>query len=59
MGPSFDKIPEIELPPVLMTWKICLLKVFFKQRDENVNYSKCCQTHFGLKVNDLNKVNLL
>ena len=26
MGPSFDKIPEIELPPVLMTWKICLLK---------------------------------
>ena len=25
MGPSFDKIPEIVLPPVLMTWKICLL----------------------------------
>ena len=29
MGSSFDKIPEIELPPVLMTWKICLLKAFF------------------------------
>ena len=26
MGPSFNKIPEIELPPVLMTWKICLLR---------------------------------
>ena len=26
MGPSFDKIQEIEVPPVLMTWKICLLK---------------------------------
>ena len=29
MGPSFDKIPEIELPPVLMTWKICLLIAHF------------------------------
>ena len=28
MGPSFDKIPEIVLPPVLMTWKICLLRPF-------------------------------
>ena len=27
MEPSFDKIPEIELPSVLMTWKICLLRV--------------------------------
>ena len=26
MGPSFNKIQEIELPPVLMTWKICLLR---------------------------------
>ena len=25
MGLSFGKIPEIEVPPVLMTWKICLL----------------------------------
>ena len=27
MGPSFDKIPEIELPSVVMTWKIFLLRV--------------------------------
>ena len=26
MGPNFGKIPEIEVPYVLMTWKICLLR---------------------------------
>ena len=26
MAQSFDKIPEIEVPPVLKTWKMCLLK---------------------------------
>ena len=26
MGPSFGKIPEIEVPPVLKTWKMCLLR---------------------------------
>ena len=28
MGSSLSKIPEIVLPAVLMTWKICLLIVF-------------------------------
>ena len=28
MGPSFGKIPEIEVPPVLKTWKMCLLRLF-------------------------------
>ena len=28
-GPSFGKIPEIKVPPVLMTWKMCLLNDFF------------------------------
>ena len=30
MGPSFGKIPDMALPAVLMTWKICLLKTFIK-----------------------------
>ena len=27
MGPSFGKIPEIEVLPVFMTWKMCHLKI--------------------------------
>ena len=49
MGPSFGKIPEIELPRVLMAWKICLLKandVALIMRDGRLNCTIPTGLHF-------------
>ena len=54
MQPSFDKIPEIELPPVLMTWKICLLKTF-KMHQKVVANSNFVHS---LSINDNNSKNM-
>ena len=40
MGPSFDKIQEIEVPPVLEPWKICLLKTIYFVRNRMLSVPK-------------------
>ena len=49
MAPSFGKIPEMEVPPVLKTWKMCLLNhrgemLTFKTKNARgtFNYMRKC-----------------